>query len=378
MKRKLFTAFSLSLLLTAMLSFAVFGAETETELDLAGNYFSAGNTVTCDGVKSLDVFVAGQDLSIEKVTASGNIFAAGNFVSIENSQAGSDVFAAGNNVTLDVDTLGSLFAAGQNISYKKGSKASETFIAGSDIDFDGNAIIANIAGQKVYFDGHVTGDVNIDADEVVIGDHAVVEGELNVKSRLLDMSDNADVNELSWEESNNDEVEKVAKVSFWAKAVKKITSRFYWIPAMLIVTLILCWLFGKSLDDAKECIKKNSGEMVLCGVLSWCLIPVICLILAVTVIGLPLAAMLCAVYVVILCLGLTFAGASLGRLCFPKLHPILASVIGVAIIECVKIIPIIGTIVGIAADMYLLGYITRYIFFKVSKKNVATRVEVSE
>lgn len=372
MKRKLFTSFALGLLLTAMFPFAVFGAEKEIGMDLAGNFFSAGNEVTCEGMTARDVFVAGQDLYLDDFEATGNVFAAGNSVHIGESKVGADVFAAGNEVKIEANTEGNVFGAGQVVKFTQDANAAAAMLAAQNIYYDGSSISASLSGDKVVFDGYVEGDISINASEIIIGEHARIGGKLDATSKTIEVSDDAVIADYAWEPAKEDEnVDSFAKVSIWAKALERITSRFYWIPAMLLLTLVLCWLFGESLDGAKEAIKTKSGEMVLWGVLSWCLIPAVCLILAVTVIGLPLAAMICAVYVVLLCAGLTFAGASLGRLCFPKLHPILASVIGVAIIECLKIIPFLGVIVSIAADMYLLGYISRCVYLKKSKKNLA-------
>lgn len=372
MKKKLLKSVVLGMLLTAMLPCAVFAEEHAEAMDIAGNYLSAGNDVYCQDIDARDVFVAGQKVEISGVETVGNIFAAGNAVTIDDSYVEADIFAAGNAVSIDTKASGNVFAAAQEIEVSEDSTAAAVFIAGDVVEFDGKASTATISANTVYFGGDIEGDVSITANNVIIDDDAVVNGMLTVTSEEVELSDDADVADYFWEPLEDSEVaEKVEKASILTRALHKITSRFYWIPAMLLLTLLLCWLFGKSLDGAKEAIKVNTGEMVLCGVLSWCLVPFICLVLCITVIGLPLAAMLCAIYVVLLCAGLTFAGASLGRLCFPKLHPVLASVIGVAIIEFLKIVPFIGVLVSIAADMYLLGYVTRAIYLGVSKKNVA-------
>lgn len=371
MKKKLLKSIVLGMIFTAMLPCAVFAEEHTVAIDATGNYLSAGNDVLCKDIEARDVFVAGQKVEIAGIETVGNVFAAGNAVVMENSYVESDIFAAGNTVSIDTETSGNIFAAAQEIEVSEDSVAAGVFIAGDVIEFDGKAVTATISGNTVYFGGDVEGDVTITAQNVIIEDDAVVNGKLRVVSEETELSDDADISDYSWEPLENSELaETVEKTSIFARALHKITSRFYWIPAMLLLTLLLCWLFGKSLDDAKEAIRVNTGEMVLCGALSWCLVPFACLILCITVIGLPLAAMLCAIYVVLLCAGLTFAGASLGRLCFPKLHPVLSSVIGVAIIEFLKIVPFIGVLVSIAADMYLLGYVTRAIYLNVSKKNV--------
>ena len=368
MKTVLVKSFVLGIVMSAIVSVSAFA--DDSSFDYSGNFSSAGDDVVCENLTALDVFVAGQDIKVDEVGVKNNIFAAGGKIEILDSELGSDIFAAGN--SLDVSntvTEGNVFLAGNYVNFGEASEAASLFACGNDMSVEGSCIEGVIAGNKVYFNGYVEGDLDIDGDTVIIGDDAYVGGELSVKSKTVELSDNADVADYSWEYSGNEEAQgAVKKVSILARAVSKISSLLYWIPAALVLCLILCGLCGKQLDEAKDYVKTKSGEMVLWGVASWALIPAVCLIIGITVIGLPLAAVICAIYVVLLCVGLPFAGASIGRLCFPKLHPILASVIGVAIIECVRIIPIIGTIVGIAGDMYLLGYAVRKIYLSKSKK----------
>lgn len=381
MKKILIKSLSVAILITAMLPMTVFaGSSSDTETGTyAGNTFAAGSNPVIRNADAQDIFCAGQTAGVAKSKAAGNIFAAGNTVEIRDVNVNADVFAAGNVVDIDEGYVnGNILAAGNIISIE-GVSTGGVVAAGNSIEFEGIAEEAILSGTSVVLNGSVDGDVTIEADSVVIGEYAVVNGTLTVKAPAEPtIPDNAQISGYEYEvrtQTEAESVENVKKAGIFAKALRKITSRFYWIPAMVIFGLLLCLLFGKDIDEAKELIKDHSIEYVLEGALGWLLIPVAAFILAVTVIGLPAAGIILTAYVVLLCAGMTFAGASLGRLVFGKLHPILASIIGIAILECVKIIPLIGGIVAVAADMYLIGYVVNrshasIVAYKESKKPV--------
>jgi hypothetical protein len=49
----------------------------------------------------------------------------------------------------------------------------------------------------------------------------------------------------------------------------------------------------------------------------------------------------------------------------------LSALIGIGILEIVRIIPVLGTLVGIAADMYLIGYVIQKLWIgRLRKKAV--------
>ena len=367
MKGKVIKTLLTGFLLSGALCSSVFAASADADFDFAGNCFLGGNSAELSEAEASDVFASGNHLVIEDSQIKGDIFAAAKSIRAEDSQVGNDVFAVAEDLNLeDMDIEGNLFAVSEYISFDAKSQAAAVSMCGNSVDFEGSTLTAKIVGDKIYFNGYVKGDLYISGRDVVFGDDAVVEGTATVSSESIDMADGALVSDLYYDIISEDTQQTVKNearmLSGFVKAVKKVTSRIYWIPAMLLLTVLLCWLFNANLNEAADMIKSNSGEMVLWGALCWCLIPVACVILALTFIGLPVAAMIAAVYVVLLCAGLTFAGASLGRLTFKKLHPMLASVIGVAILECVKIIPFIGALVGVAADMYLLGYAAKKIY----------------
>lgn len=358
MKKKSFKVLVLGLLLATLLPVSVLAAD-DTSVQFAGNFFEAGNIATVSSVKAKDVFAAGNRVVVSSSDVTGNIFAAGNNVEVSGSDAKADIVAAGQIVTVKSDNVdGNIIAAGQMISVYD-SECASVIAAAASVNYE-NSIADEVvlSGQVITFNGTVNGDVKISGDDVVIGENAVIKGTLTVNSaKEAEISDAASVAHYKYNQVDNESLDKAKQVSVFANLVSDIVSRAYWIPAMALIGLILSLVFAKQLDDAKELIRKKPVKMVVTGVLTWMLTPVAIILALVTIIGAPLAAILGIVYVFMLLLGLAFAGASLGRMVFPKLNPILASVIGVSILQLVRIIPVVGTIVAVVADMYLLGYV---------------------
>lgn len=371
--------FMTSCLFVGALADTTASSDTETFTDGVKNQFSAGNIMTVQGVEASDLIVAGNSASILGSTAQGNIIIAGNQASISDSNAATSVFMAGNVMSLkSVSAGGSIYVAGNNL-VADNVEAKALYIAASSVTVSGTFDTVILSGDTVNLSGTVNGDAIIEANEVKIADGTVISGKLTIKSTNEPVMGNVAYGDYSYEvilENINEAKEAAVKVSILSSIISKILSRIYWIFAMAIVAVILCLLFGKQLDEAKDMIVKRTGATILSGVVMWLATPVALILLAITVIGLPTALFALSIYIFSIAIGATFAGASLGRLVFPKLPKILASLIGVFILIILDIVPIIGVLVSIAADMYFMGYIVQKIYFNIKKEENKEENEV--
>lgn len=380
MKKKSIKALVMAMLVAVLLPTTVLADENVGGV-FAGNIFEAGSVASVTDSKAKDIFVAGQDASVKSSSVSGNVFAAGSNVGVQDVYAGADVFIAGQNVTVSSASIeGSIMAAGQSLAI---SDVTSSGIAacGATINVIGSeADEVLLSGEKIVFDSIAYGDVNITGEDITIGENAKIAGKLTVNSSeepiIRDESaiGTYDFNKV---ESDN-QAEAAKKVTIFGRIIKKIASLGYWIPAGIIIALFLALLFGKNLDDAHALVKDKPAEMIITGLVMWAMLPVVLLVLAITIIGAPLAGIVGIVYLACIFLGLAFAGSSLGRMVLPNLHPILASIIGVAVFEIVRIVPLIGGLLGAAADMYLLGYVGMSIYNNFPRKKAvvyATAVE---
>ncbi len=76
----------------------------------------------------------------------------------------------------------------------------------------------------------------------------------------------------------------------------------------------------------------------------------------------PAGGMLLLGYIILIIAGESFTAASVSRLILPNMSIYPAAIIGVVIIRLIKLIPVIGFIVGALCDLYLLAYVSCRLF----------------
>lgn len=366
----------MAVLISSMMALAMCVPAFAEEPDSAGNIFEAGDNVSLPSDPFFGAFLCGQSANASGAKASGSVMAAGQEVNISSSSIGESLYMAGNMVTLsDTDVSGNLYAAGNSITIN-GSNANGVYAAGNMIRFDGETNGLFVGGSQVTVSGTVNGDAVISADTVNISDDAVITGKLTVQSPSEpSVPDGARIGDYSYEvqtESEGDVAEAAVAAGIGALIIKKLTSGLYWIIAMAAFGMLLCWLFNDHLDRAVSWIRTKTGPMIGTGVVSWICIPVAAIVLCITYILAPIGGMLMLAYVLLLCAGLAFTGASLVRLLLPNMNVFLSALIGIAVLEAVRLIPVLGTLVAIAADMYLLGYVVLRVWESRLQKKAET------
>lgn len=363
----------MTLVLAALLAIATCIPVMADEPDSAGNIFEAGDMVTLPTTPFFGALAVGQSVNVADAKAKGSLMLAGQEVSISDSTVGESVYMAGNSVSLKSTKVnGNIFGAGNSITISGITEGNGVYATGNLISFDGTATGLYVAGSKVILSGTVNGDAMISAETVEIKDGAVVTGTLKIQSPVEpSVPSGAQIADYEFEqvsEDAQDATAAAAKAGIGAVIIKKLLSGLYWIVAMAAFGMLLCWLFNDHLAGAAAMIKEKTGPMIATGAISWACIPAAAIILCCTWILAPIAGMLALAYVLLLCAGLAFAGASLSRLLFPKMNVFLSALIGIAVLELVRLVPILGTLVGIAADMYLLGYVVQSLWAKRLKK----------
>ena len=353
-----------ALLMTALLAIgmcATVYAEQEIFEDSAKNVFISGDLVSFPDSKFFTGFAAGQDLEMTDSSAVGSVLMAGQTITAKDSEIGESLYLAGNQISVDgVMVSGNLFAAGNLIDIVDDCEANAVYAIGSNITFEGETNYLYAAGSSVVIDGTINGDVKIEAETIDIKKGTVITGELIVESATEpEIPDNAEIGKYSF---NQVQKESGESKSFGTIIYDKVTDGIYWIIAMGAFSLLLSWLFAQHLERAGRYIKNRTTAVVVSGILGWLFIPVVAFLLAISYIFAPIAAMTGTAYMLLIWAGLAFAGSSIGRIVFPNMNKFLSSFIGVAILEVLRLIPVLGFIIGAVADMYLIGYVIQYIW----------------
>lgn len=332
--------------------------------DSAGNRFEMGKDVSVSG-SNLDLFAFGLNVEIEDSETYGNMFVFGNDTYIANSEVEADVFVAGNKIGIDnVYSSANVYAAGSSVEITD-IDACAVKVGAGDISASGECYEASLSGDKVFFDLDVDGDVTIEANEVKIGDNAHVSGNLTIKAEKnpKDAEDIVD-GDYSFSVKTNDDAEDAAKkakakaaATMASKIKNKLLSRIYWIFAYVLIGFAYFLFFDKNLTEAGAFLKTKTGAIIGLGIGTFLLVPIASFILCCFGIGAPLAAVLMAAYIVVLCLGSSFSAAALARLIVPKGNKYLTSAIGMLAVLILDIIPIIGFLASMLLDMFMLGYV---------------------
>lgn len=366
MRRKTITAAFLAIILSLCMCCSVFAAEP----DSAGNLFEAGETISFSDIPFFGGMAFGKQINVDHAQAKGSVMAAGETVSLEGSSIEESLYAGGETVTIKDTTIkGNLFVAGKNVQVSGLSTCNGIYMAGEEVVFEGTASGFLAGGTQVVLGGTINGDAEIHAEKVEISPNLIVTGKLKVLcTEEPAMPEGAQVGDYSYEKITQTE-EKAVTVSKGALVRKKVTKGLYWVAAMVAFGLILCWLFNDHLDRAGQYLTDRRGAMIGSGIGGWIGIPIAAILLCCTAILAPMGGMLLLAYVLFLCAGVAFAGASLSRLVFPGMNVFLAAAIGIAVLEILKLIPVLGVIIAIVADMYLLAYAIQYVWCNRLRRN---------
>ncbi|MCR5672159.1 MAG: hypothetical protein K6F87_00410 [Lachnospiraceae bacterium] len=356
----------MTLIMTALIAaaFCMPVMASEMEKDSAGNVFSSGETATLPDSGFHTGFAVGSNVDLSDSEADGSIFAAGQQVTASGASADESMFVAGNTLTLNnIDVDGNVFAAGNMVNIVGNSSANGVYAAGSSVVFEGEAKGLYLAGASVSVKGYIDGDVTIDADTVQIDDGTEITGDLTVRAPSEPtLPDDVEVGNYYYEKAEDNSGDGAVALSIGARILKKITKTLYWAVAMAAFGMLLCWLFNDHLRRAGDYITNRTAPMVVSGIIGWLCTPVAILLLLISYILAPIGGFLLLVYVLLLCAGLAFAGASIARLVFPNMNVFLSALIGIVVLEVVGMIPVIGSLVAIAADMYLIGYVIQVLW----------------
>ena len=158
------------------------------------------------------------------------------------------------------------------------------------------------------------------------------------------------------ESLDEDELEGAAKVVAGAAVGAAVLNRIYWIFANVVTALLLCLLAAPELKKSGETLLAHPVAVPVTGLVTLCAMPIALILLCCFVITAPSAGLIALLFSAICLFSIAFAGASAGRLVFPKMNPVLASVVGTAIISLLRAVPYLGGLLLFACILYTVGY----------------------
>lgn len=328
------------------------------EKDSAENSFLVETSTTGEDYQQ-DVYWFGNTNSMNDITIGNDLIGAGYMLTVNQAVIKGSIRTCTYDLSLrGVDVAHNMTVAGNRLYFDDETKAKGIYAAGNDIVFNGECDSINAGGNTIVLNGIVNGDARIDGSEITIGSDAVVTGKLIVYGAYEpEIPEGAKINSFEYHDSPNiPDEDTVETVSKGAEFVHKIFNRVYWIPAMIIVALFFCLVMPGAVSGSGKMLVTRPVAMSVSGLVALFAIPLAFIFLCVTIIGLPLAGLVALLYATMLIFAVPFAGASAGRLVFPKMNVWLSSIIGVAILTFALAIPFIEDLVKFLSMLYILGY----------------------
>lgn len=353
MRNKRLTAILFALLLTPFSALAMQYSDGDTfELGrtqtISDNLYAFGGNVNVAGRVSGDLITAGGSLMLSG-PISGDLAAAGGSLVINSPVAG-DVRAAGGSLAFGSEVKGDFLVAGGTISVNESANLlGDVRIGGGQIVFNGKAKKgARLYGGAVQINGVITGDVTVYADEqFTLGPAAIINGNLTYKAKkeVVVPATSRVSGKVTYEplkrEIYRDGVVKWAARGFVVWVLLKILM-------LSAAALVLWWLFRKRSAELVEHGVKNFGADLVRGFVILVVVPVAIFVLAVTVVGLPLAMIMGLFYggflAVAKVLGYAIFGAVLYGYVFKKGFSVRwhSLIVGVVIMQLIKAVPVLG------------------------------------
>ncbi|MEZ5928856.1 MAG: hypothetical protein R3C55_10325 [Parvularculaceae bacterium] len=355
------------LAMAALAAMQLFGAAMADETQ-------TGASVKIDGARG-GVFAAGANVEITGEVSSGlrpmtGVLALGGSVRVSATIDGSLV-AAGGDVTFTGEA-NEFIGSGGNVTFA-GSVEEDAMIAGGNLTVTPDAFIggtlrmaggaldvsgkmqdgAEIAGASIIFNGEVTGDLTIDADDIVIGPDAKISGELIYYSpKDADISPQAilagGVVKKQTREGRYKFEERGPKFFTEKSMTARAYGALFWFVALGASGALMMLLFPRWMGETAASGRERPLTDMLIGVGVLIAMPIAAIVFMVIILGIPFGAFMLALYLGLLMVSNIGAGLAVGHLLMDKsgdkqakFLPFLA---GLAIVLILGAVPYIGAL----------------------------------
>jgi hypothetical protein len=330
-----------------------------------GWFFATGQKVIIEGTVNGDLFAAAGTVEVSG-TVNGDLLVAGGDVNVSGTVT-DDIRAAGGTVRIDGTVGKNVTVAGGNVSV--GRKAE---ISGGVLAFCGNLHVSGpvkkdlmVYGGITAVSGSIGGSVTVYGEEFSTLPGAEVAG--NVNARLgdesrLKIAEGSVSGTVDFKTSAGKEPTTILGYStgaFWFKVL--------WTLWLLLTGLMVFVLFRRVFVGYCAVLRQRTVSTILWGVCGIVLLPLVMVILAMTLIGIPFAILLLDIYFWLSYFSQLSTALLVGDLIFRNresggMAPFWAFTVGLLIVQGLTFIPylgwlivIIGLVLGFGALQLLIG-----------------------
>jgi cytoskeletal protein CcmA (bactofilin family) len=341
---------------------AVFIANNEV---ISGNLFAAGDSITVDGVISGDLIAGAKSITVNG-RVEGDVIAAAQNITI-NGEVGGNVRVVGNIITINgtvarnINILGSEVILsdkariGWDVILMASTAQIKGIIDGSLNTYCKQTIISGKIGKTATLKAY---DEN-QAQSIIISSGAIINGDLNYTAKnKADIKTGAEISGQT--NYHTPPVKEKDNITVWA------WGRLFSILSMILIGLIFIFIIPKNTTKFINDLKTKPGKLLLIGVIVLLITPPLTLILALTIIGIPLAAILISIWVAVIFLAQALIAIFTGELIIKELMKIQTPMfwsllLGVIIISLLFSLPLVGWLINLIITALGVGSILFYV-----------------
>ena len=306
------------------------------------DYFTAGSQVIIDGTINGDAYIAGGQVDINGIV-NGDLLVVGGQINIRGTVS-QNIRAAGGSIVIEGNAGKNVSVAGGSLTvYKTAKITGNTVIAGGNARIEGNILgnfTAGIGMLSILPDTTIRGNVDYwSNNKATVSSNAKVLG-----STVFHQT------QFKTNPKNTAITRNRMAIGI------NIFFTIYGFVFSLILGLLFVWLFPVFTQKAADLVRNRFWLSALIGFIALIIVPIVGIIFAVTILGIPVALALMFAYMVLIYVAKIFVSLMVGKFVAQKakwnLNSYWAFVIGIFIYYAVGIIPVLG---GLAKFVFTLS-----------------------
>ncbi|MFA6255443.1 MAG: hypothetical protein WC675_05490 [Patescibacteria group bacterium] len=338
---------------------------------IEGNFIKAGNVIDIQGAVNGDVIVAGSSITIAGPVA-GDVIAAGNTIRITGIVSGS-VRVVGSSVEINSAVEKNVWAVGSTVNLGPESKVGwDVYAAGANVEIKG-PVAGNVlaSAASIVIDNEVGKDVKASVDkegQIILYPKAKVGGNLTYKAatteQLILKEGATVVGQTTKTELPVPSEREFRGFLHGFLGFMKVMSFF----SLLVIGLVLVTLIPKVVFEIRDEMMKKPQADFGWGLVYLIIVPVLVFLLAITLIGLPLALIIMFLYVIALFIAKVMVGFTIGLIVLDRFNKekkykgslIWPLVIGLLIFVILTSLPLVGWLIKLILVIWALGAILQF------------------
>ncbi len=323
----------------------------------AGNYIDSqsSGTENITGPIDRDAYIFSANTYIKDANIGRSLINCSYSCDISNTVIGDSLRSCSQSLIITDTTIdNNLTVVAQNIEIRGNSIFNAIYGAANNIVIGGTTNAINVVGDTITLEGIVLGDVNINANNIIIKSTTNIQGNLNISSGNQPVIEdgavvaNTNFNQLKPEVNVKSPLQVITDT---------LIDIAYWTVVTIIIAFMIIILAGSTVKEALVNLKNHLVAIILTGLVSLILIPIICVILIFPYITIPITLIISTAYILIVSICIPFTAAVVGRWILPKLNKWLSTLIFGLIFGVVSRIPFIAIILNLVCMIITLGII---------------------